>query len=149
MIAAMEPVDVSAHPVVVWVGIVGAVVAALAVIIPKVGSVIRELLDDAEARKLARHAAAAELDRQKIEHVTRIETAAAILNDQRVTALTAQLDGISAQLEAQRIRYEAQVAALAQQLSDTQGALDEALAEIGELRRELADYTHDGERGRG
>ncbi|QKO02948.1 membrane protein [Gordonia phage TZGordon] len=149
MIAASDTVDVSAHPVIVWLAIAGAAVGALAVIIPKVGGVVRGVIEDAETRRLARLAAEAELDRQRIEHVARIEAAAAILNDQRVVALTNQLDGISAQLSAQRDRYEQQIEKLSQQLRNTQDALDEALAEIGSLRDSLNAYrdAHDGDRG--
>ncbi|QQM15117.1 hypothetical protein SEA_BANQUO_29 [Gordonia phage Banquo] len=151
MSALADSVDVSAHPAVVWIGVAGAVVAGLAVIIPKIGKVIRDLMEDADGRRLARLAASAELDRQRIEHTARVEASAAILNDARVAALTGQLEGISLQLQAQRERYETQ-------LADTQAALDEALAEItalreeiGQLRAEVAEYRdeHEGDGVRG
>ncbi|AXQ51862.1 hypothetical protein KDJ57_gp25 [Gordonia phage Catfish] len=145
------PVNVSAHPVVIWAAVIATVIAILAVAVPKIRDLIRSVLEDVEARRLrrltaasglqaARFEQAAELERQRIEHTARVEAAAAILNDQRVELLTGQLTDIARQLRDQRDRYELQMTALHEQLADTQEALDQALGEISELRRELAEY---------
>lgn len=147
----MDTVDVSANPIVFWAAVIVAVVAAVSVAAPKAIRVIADVRSAREDHERRRTVFAAELARAKFENQAQIEAAATILNDQRVTALMTQLDGIAAQLEAQRVRYEAQIAALSQQLTDTQAALDEALAEIGGLRKELADYReeHEGLQGIG
>ncbi|AXQ65145.1 hypothetical protein SEA_SCHMIDT_23 [Gordonia phage Schmidt] len=131
---------IATHPVVVAVGVISAVVAAVLVTYGKVRDAIARFRRDRADQQVADVKSAAEVEQARIETRAQIEAAAAILNDQRVRLLTDQLHGISVQIKEQRQLYESEMTALREQLADTQTALDEALAEIGELREELAAY---------
>ncbi|KAA0016754.1 hypothetical protein [Antrihabitans cavernicola] len=84
---------------------------------------------------------------RKIERQARIEAAAQVLNDQRVSTLSIQLSGVSLQLTAvleqgriDAVRYQAEISAMREQLTETQESLAAAMVELTTLRAELAEY---------
>ena len=135
------------HPWVIWAGVIGAIIAVASVAFTKVREMLRPVAEWVSGWRVRR-----------IERQARVEAAAQILNDQRVSTLSIQLAGVAAQLESvlrqnreDAVRHEQEISALRAQLTDTQtsldaalGQLDSALAQIASLRAELAEYR--GER---
>ncbi|MEU2002076.1 hypothetical protein ACH47B_13390 [Rhodococcus sp. NPDC019627] len=128
------------HPWVIWAGVIGAIIAVASVAFTKVREMLRPVAEWVSGWRVRR-----------IERQARIEAAAQILNDQRVSTLSIQLAGVAAQLESvlrqgreEAVRHEHEMSALRAQLTETQTSLEAALFEIAELRAELAEYR--GER---
>ncbi|MBT2266463.1 hypothetical protein [Rhodococcus erythropolis] len=140
------------HPWVLWAGVIAAVLATVAVIVSK-------------AKEIAAPIAVwlSGLEERKIERQSRIEAASRVLNDQRVSTLSIQLSGVSAQLESvlrqgreDSARYHQEILTVRQQLTETQTQLSDAqlqlaaaLLELATLRSELAEYrsSHDNAGG--
>lgn len=122
---------VNTHPAVVLAMVVVAVAMALAA----GGSKVARLIAPGWERWQARH-------ERRFQRQVRIEAAARLLNDERVDILLKRIDGLHAEIIAQRIELTAQrdeerarADRTERKLAGVEGQLDQALGEIRELKR--------------